>query len=391
MTLIVNTEAHFSRGPDGIIRSSAANASFSAWTQYHAVSDCVIVVGRVTDRRSLEGYPVEGPGVRVHPVPGYKGLRGTLTSPIPTLLSLRSVTRLAPAVFTVRLPSIVGGLMILLLRLRRRHYAVELIGDPYDVFRSGIVSRALGVVGSHVFLAVTRWQCSGARTANYVTSRTLQARYPARRADSVFSFSDVELAESAVPRRPRTRASGQPVRLAMVGTMSQPYKGHHVLVEALRILKSQGLQFDVSLAGEGQREQAIRAQVSRAGLGREVEFVGQLDRSGVEQLLDHADIFVMPSLTEGMPRALIEAMAHGLPCVASRVGGVPELLDPKWCVEPGNPTELAAAIGRLATADAEYSLASEANLRQAQLFRADCLGPQRAQFYARLKRLAEEG
>src|SRR5207247_3533876 len=72
-----------------------------------------------------------------------------------------------------------------------------------------------------------------------------------------------------------------------------------------------------------------------------VEFLGQLDREGVQRALDRADVFVLPSLTEGLPRALLEAMARGLPAVATTVGGIPELLPADWLVPPRNAVALA--------------------------------------------------
>jgi glycosyltransferase involved in cell wall biosynthesis len=81
----------------------------------------------------------------------------------------------------------------------------------------------------------------------------------------------------------------------------------------------------------------------------DVEFLGQLDRAGVRKALDSADLFVHPSLTEGLPRALLEAMARGLPAVASAVGGVPELLPPDCLVPARDPSALAGLIHRLMT------------------------------------------
>lgn len=389
MKVVVNTEAHFARGRDGVIRSPAANASYSAWTPYLAAGDSVVVVARVSDSPGTDGHPVEGLGVRVLAVPGYHGLWGTLASPLRTLRALWPVTQGSSVAYSVRLPSIIGGLLILALRLRRRDYAVELIGDPYDVLRSGIVPRPAGLLGSRVFLALTRWQCAGAMTANYVTSQALQHRYPARRADVTYSFSDVDVECKDFAESARSSSPSTPYRLVMVGTMSQVYKGHHVMIEALADMKRDGLQCLLLLAGEGRLQEALRVQVSKAGLDDEVEFLGHLGKDELLDLLRGADVFVLPSLTEGMPRALIEAMAAGLPCVASRVGGVPELLPGDWCVKPGDSNELAKAIRRLLTCEKDYVEASEANLLRAADFRGDRLGEQRSAFYGRLRRMAQ--
>jgi glycosyltransferase involved in cell wall biosynthesis len=97
--------------------------------------------------------------------------------------------------------------------------------------------------------------------------------------------------------------------------------------------------------------------------------------------LDAADLFVMPSRTEGLPKALIEAMARGLPAVGSAVGGIPELLAPEDLVPPDDVTALADAIRRLVTDPARMTAASARNLARAADFAETALAPRRDAFY----------
>jgi glycosyltransferase involved in cell wall biosynthesis len=113
---------------------------------------------------------------------------------------------------------------------------------------------------------------------------------------------------------------------------------------------------------------ALRERAGALGLASAVEFLGQLDRDGVRRALDAADLFVLPSLTEGLPRALLEAMAKGLPAVASAVGGIPELLPSEFLVPAGQPDQLAQSIRRLMSADAEREAAAERNRFVARAF-----------------------
>ena len=100
----------------------------------------------------------------------------------------------------------------------------------------------------------------------------------------------------------------------MVGTMSQTYKGHDVLLEAMAILEGRGVRTWVTFVGDGRLRQDID-QAARA-LSLDVSFTGRLGAAeDVRAVLDTADLFVMPSRTEGLPRALIEAMARYLPAV----------------------------------------------------------------------------
>lgn len=102
------------------------------------------------------------------------------------------------------------------------------------------------------------------------------------------------------------------------------------------------------LVGEGSERAMLESRRDALGLGGRVMFLGA--RADVSNLLMAADMFVMSSKTEGLPMALLEAMAAGVPCVATAVGGIPELFanDRGLSVPAGDPTGLAAAMTRLA-------------------------------------------
>ena len=106
---------------------------------------------------------------------------------------------------------------------------------------------------------------------------------------------------------------------------------------------------------------AIADEVRRRKLESQVRFLGS--RADVPRLLHAADIFLLTSISEGIPLTVIEAMAAGLPVVATRVGGVPEIVEEGrtgWLAPSGNDEQLAAAILRLAESDR----APEANGRR---------------------------
>ena len=127
-----------------------------------------------------------------------------------------------------------------------------------------------------------------------------------------------------------------------------PEKRHTVLLKAVRRLANTGLEFRVLLVGDGPLRAVLQKQAKDLRLDAFVRFLGM--RDDVADLLRSADIFVLPSATEGLPMTVIEAMAAGLPVVVTTVGGVPELVEdgetglliPPDCAEP-----LAEALGRL--------------------------------------------
>ena len=135
--------------------------------------------------------------------------------------------------------------------------------------------------------------------------------------------------------------------LLAVGNL-YPVKGHRVLLAALALLRDRHPGVHVALAGRGELADELQAQARRDGLAERVHFLGL--RSDIPNLLAGADIFVMPSLAEGLPLALLEAMFAERPIVATSVGEVPTALgegDAGLLVAPGDPAALAAALDRL--------------------------------------------
>ena len=117
-----------------------------------------------------------------------------------------------------------------------------------------------------------------------------------------------------------------PVDATIVGSIGwlTDIKGHRVLVEALDYLKDEFPHLHVVIVGSGGQQEALLAQADSLGLRDRIHLVGH--RDDIERCLAGMDCFVFPSLNEGMGRALIEAMAAGLPVVASRVGGIPAIV-----------------------------------------------------------------
>jgi glycosyltransferase involved in cell wall biosynthesis len=125
-------------------------------------------------------------------------------------------------------------------------------------------------------------------------------------------------------------------------------KGHAVLLDALAALRGRGLDFVVALAGEGALRAELEQRARALDLESRVRFLGQVETIG--PLLAAADACVLPSLWEGLPLSLLEAMARARPVVATRVGGVPEVMEDRvhgLVVSPGDPTALAAALEEL--------------------------------------------
>jgi len=138
-----------------------------------------------------------------------------------------------------------------------------------------------------------------------------------------------------------------------VGRLS-PEKAHVDLIEAAALMRDEGVKAHFAFIGDGPESERLARAAATRGLGERVHLLGH--RSGVAALLRGADCFALPSLTEGLPNAVLEAMAMGLPVVATAVGGVPELVadgETGALVPPADPPAMADALTRLIGSDAE--------------------------------------
>jgi glycosyltransferase involved in cell wall biosynthesis len=130
-----------------------------------------------------------------------------------------------------------------------------------------------------------------------------------------------------------------------------PIKGHGDLLEAAARLVARGISFELWLAGEGPERAAIERRIGEQGLGERVRLLGTVPHTELLGIYRdrRADCVVLPSLHEGLSVALVEAMAYGVPVIATGVGGVPELLEngAGVLVPPGDSDALTEALARV--------------------------------------------
>ena len=393
--VLVALEQHFGRGPDGHIYASGP-ATYAFWQRYVEVFEEVVVLARVGEGRE-ELSPearADGPGVTFWPLPDYLGPWQYLRR-LPALKArAREAVRACDA-YILRVPGLVGRLAWSEIRRLGKPYAVEVVGDPWEVFAPGSVPGPFRPLYRHIAARNLRALCGGASAAAYVTREALQRRYPPAKNAFATHYSSVELSGAfASPDHITQRTnrlqelaggsggSARPIRLGFVGSLAQLYKGPDTLLHAASLCLRQGIALEVSLVGDGRYRAAMEDLARRLGLDKHARFLGRLlPGQAVYDFLDKIDLFVMPSRTEGMPRALLEAMARGCPCIGSAVGGIPELLSADDMVPPDDPAALAAKIAEVARDPEQMIQMARRNLETAQGYRPEVLAARRTAFY----------
>jgi glycosyltransferase involved in cell wall biosynthesis len=383
MNLIVTFEHRFDRTPDGAVWTQT-ETPYSFWIRYLSVFDHVRVVARVRDVPSVppDWKRADGEGVSFVDVPYYLGSWQYLQRARRIQRAARDAVGSSDAVILC-VPSQIATCVEPLLQQTGHPYGVYVIGDPYNVFAPGSVRHPLRPFFRWLFPRRLRRQCIGACAAAYITEHALQRRYPpALDAFSTY-FAMGEMPDTAfvaVPRPPRPEA--YTFTLVMVGTLAQLYKAPDVLIDAVAACVREGLDLKLVLVGDGQHRPELEARAAKLGLGERVCFRGWVAAGeAVRAQLDQADLFVLPSHQEGLPRAMIEAMARGLPCIGSTVGGIPELLPPEDTVPPGDMVALARKIRQVLTDPERMARMSARNLEKAKAYKEEVLRERRIAFY----------
>jgi glycosyltransferase involved in cell wall biosynthesis len=211
----------------------------------------------------------------------------------------------------------------------------------------------------------------------------LKQLYPSAIPCNDFGVSDVKLPDSLFsPVERNFRA--EVFNIATVAALL-PYKGHKFLLEALSQIKTER-SWRLHLVGDGFLEEQLKSLSRKLGIRDNVVFHGYLDWSpGIMEILDSSHLFVLSSLTEGMPRVVLEGMARALPVISTDVGGVSEVINPEWLVPIKNSASFATKISTLWKNPELLKSLSSQNYNRIQDFRFDRLNRMRREWLTWMK------
>ncbi len=387
MTVVL--EQRYDRTPDGAVWTpDQFDRNF--WQQYLHVFDAVRVLARVRQVQSVpERYlRVDDERVEVEAVPYYVG-------PWQYLKNWFSVRRIIAQTikkedaYILRVSSQLANVLSPMLERKGIPYAVQVVCDPLDAFAPGVLQHPIAPLMRKIMPWKLRRQCHSAVAASYVTEKHLQRRYPCPRES--FAISSVQLQEKDFRDKAREYASQQePFQLVFVGSLAQRYKGVDVLLKALAHCQESGRRFHLNIIGDGKYREEYETLTGELGLTADVHFVGSLaGATAVREYLDQADALVHPSKTEGLPRAVIEAMSRALPVLASRVGGIPELLAEEDLVCPGDEKVLAEKMMETFSSTSRLEAMSARNLKRSRDFQKKILDQRLRAFFEAVRAATE--
>jgi glycosyltransferase involved in cell wall biosynthesis len=393
MRVMVALEDRFFKTRNGDVYSNTT-CDYKFWQRYLQVFEEVIVLARVKkiDDEIINKPQANGPKIKFFELPYYIGLYEYLKTYGKLKKAIESSTNQAD-VFILRIPGIIGTCLWQQLLEQGKPYGVEVLGDPFDSISTAGGFKALQNILGKIISKKQKEQCQKAVAAAYVSEFYLQQKYP----PGCWSthYSTLNLSDEAIITGSELEqklislqdvvSRKRPLKIYHAGTMEVAYKAQDILLEAVAICLAKGLRVELVLLGEGRLAAYYKSKAEQLGINKYVKFLGMLPAGdAVRKQLDMADMFVLPSKTEGLPRIVIEAMARGLPCIATNVGGIPELLDKEDIVRPNDADGLAEKI-MIVTSDFErMSGMAYRNFHKAQKYNSKELNVRRLEFYHKL-------
>ncbi|WP_132605582.1 glycosyltransferase family 4 protein [Rhodovulum adriaticum] len=279
-----------------------------------------------------------------------------------------------------RLPSLIGSWALKSAGKMNKPVLVEFVGCPWDALWNHSLK---GKLVAPYFRAKNRRLMRRTTHALYVTETFLQKRYPS--SGEQIACSDVEtvmadrrLFERRLRRLNGIREGDKPITLGTVANLDVPYKGHDLVIRALAALGEARHRFVYKLIGPGEPSR-LQNLATALGVVDQIQFAGPCPRENIPQALDGIDIYLQPSRQEGLPRAVIEAMARGCVVIGARTGGIPELLVDPWIVPRGDWRQIAARLRTVETLP--LAQAASRNYEKAHEFDMDVLARKRRDFY----------
>ncbi|HGN1707478.1 TPA: glycosyltransferase [Providencia rettgeri] len=224
----------------------------------------------------------------------------------------------------------------------------------------------------------------------YVTNSFLQSRYPANNTAKTVCASNVSIHTDSNFSRIKGANSNRKYIFGLVGNYKAKYKGLDVAIKALAAVNWGETKFELRILGKG--EPSIYIELAKElGIDSCIHFYNPLP-SGKPVLdwLDEIDIYIQPSLIEGLPRSLIEAMSRGCISLGSDAGGIPELLDSQFLHKAGNVISFKNSIENLIMNENNFEYYSSSNIQKAKEYDHKLITERRFDFFDSFIRSKDE-
>lgn len=384
MNLIFITEARFYITHNGNYYADDMSYNNFLWNRYLNEFNEVYVVARVFNSTAVFDESFRVDNVRFLSLPAFEDIISFGKNYFSIKKKMNSYIN-KDSTIIIRGGGALGYTASRICKKKNLFYGIEVIGDPYEVFAPGVIRHPLRIVLRYFFTYIQKKVVKGAVAGIYVTRNALQKRYPTSEKAFVSYASDVFLDDANPILEPKKLKVFKEINLISIGSLDQMYKSPDILIKAIKILVSKGINVKLTWLGKGKYQKDMEDLTRNLEIEDRVKFAGSVSSSEVTKYLDDADVFLLVSRTEGLPRAMVEAMSRGLPCIGTNVGGIPELLQKESLVDVESPEQICEKVQFFLNNKDAANIQAKINLENSKEFSFERLNSKRIHFYRFLK------
>ena len=272
--------------------------------------------------------------------------------------------------------SLIPILLYKYIKKYQKIYMTEVMGCAWDaLWNRNLIGK---IIAPYAFIK-TRKIVYNANYSLYVTSLFLQKRYPCK--NECIDVSNVDIKEVSNPKKYNNLKNKKIITMMTAAAVNVKYKGQKYVIKAINKLNKKNIYIKYYLAGSGNNNYLMK-YVRRYHLQDQVIFLGALSQEQLFKRMKNTDIYIQPSLQEGLPRAVIEAMSQGCVCLGTTTAGIPELLEKEQLFKRKSVNSLAKTIEK----NLNYNLSdiSNQNVLKAKKYLSSNLDTKRYNFYDKI-------
>lgn len=306
----------------------------------------------------ISGYKqTNGRNVIVLPIESYKSILDSFLKKKKIEKEVENVL-LQVDLAIIRMPSVIGSIACELCRKLGIKYKIEMVACPLDGYWNH-QSWAGKIVAPYMFCK-TKKNIKNAPEVLYVTNHFLQGRYPTK--GLAYACSDVDLPEQDKKCfenrlcRYQKLNKGDIIKVYTIANVELKYKGHKYVIDSIKknnLDRTAYFVYKYYLIGNGSNY-SLKKYVKNNKMEHDVVFLGSMPHRQIFDELQKADLYIQPSLTEGLSRSVIEAMYSGLPIIVSNAGGNPELINDQMIFKKKDTRHLTKILKEMNIRKLEY-------------------------------------
>lgn len=400
MRLLLILEHRFFRCENGVVYCERV-VDYNYLKRYLDVFDEVVICARFGKLSEEKKYDLVASGPRVSFVElfNFNNFKSLLKNKKSINKIVKNTAKESNAIL-LRAPSHLSFIVYKTILSVKKPIAVEIVVNPKTAFSftkgDRFFKKIFFKILKIMMIRHTRNIAKKSNGVSYVTEYVLQQLYPSRariNGENLFFFEDyyssINLRDSDYSQ-PNIKTNYESTfKICHTGYMDSQVKGHTTVLRVLKILLDLRYDVQVTFIGHGKLLQHFKQFSKTLGVDHKVIFLSDVNKySEVQKHLVESDLFLYPSLSEGLPRALIEAMANSMPCVSSPVDGIVELLSERYLAPHDSPEKLAEVVINFMNNIDDLNTAKIINFQKAQEYQYSTLSQRRKVFYGKLYLLA---